>query len=570
MNSWPDNCMFMFISRGVIMLKVTQKELNKAFQALARKDFIRATKSYEKLYSIDKKHHQILGNLAYCYDAIGRYEDFFNISIEALTYYPKDLSLIQKAAVAEHKLGRHRAAYDRLLNCIETHGLTYETAMNMCTVVGELGMNKEGLKYAIEAVNLRPDSAAAHNNLGAVFLTMNRQNDAIICFETALLLDKKNVNAYVNIGVIYNKQGVHEKAIHNFLLALNYVSPTDSFEINRIKFFLGLSQLAVGQLKEGWENYEAGWLLKTGNARNPQRTFEKDRWTGQVLGKKRLLVWREQGLGDEIFFMSAIPYLLKSEPNVDLIVECDPRLIEVVQRSFPTATVRSQQYYATVPYKPLRDDYDFQIPVGSLFAHYHQDIGSFKDSAPYLKVSKESKTLFNDRLGDRNSSLRVGICWRSGLIDASRNHHYSALSDWGSVFKVPNIQFVNLQYGDTRNEVSNAEVEFGVSLNSWSDIDRKNDLDNLSALISTLDLVISVGTAVAQISAAVGVPVWFLHVTQDWPQFGQSSYPAYPNVQMLRAPLGGGVVDLLHSLVPKQLAELQQKNVAWSQATNAV
>lgn len=551
------------------MLKVSKKELSNAFQALTRKDFIRATKSYEKLYLKDKKHIQILGNLAYCYDAIGRYEDFFKISIEALTYYPEDLSLIQKAAVAEHKLGRHRAAYDRLLKCIETHGLTYETAMNMCTVVGELGMNKEGLKYAIEAVHLRPTSAAAHNNLGAVFLTMNRQSDAITCFETALLLDNKNVNAYVNIGVIYNKQGIHEQAIHNFLLALDYVSPTDIFEISRIKFFLGLSQLSIGQLKEGWENYETGWLLKTGNGRNPQRTFEKDRWAGQALANKRLLVWREQGLGDEIFFMSAIPYLLRFEPNVDLIVECDPRLIELVQRSFPSAEVRSQQYYASAPYKPLHHDYDYQIPVGSLFAHYHQDLDSFKTSAPYLQASSTAKTIFNNRLGNRNGSLRVGICWRSGLIDASRNHHYSSLSDWSAVFKVPKIQFVNLQYGDTRNEVSNAEAEFGVSLNSWSDIDRKNDLDNLSALISTLDLVISVGTAVAQISAAVGVPVWLLHVTQDWPQFGQSSYPAYPNVQTLRAPPGGGVVDLLQSTVPNQLAELVQENATWSQATGA-
>ena len=539
------------------MAKVSQKLRNSALTAVLSHKFEEAIDLYRKILSKDPRDGQALNNLAIAYDSLGRYEEFFDTAVLSLKVSPNDVGVVNVVAVAEYKLGRYEASYKRLLDAVERFGMAYETAMNLCSVCGELNLHTEGLRYAIEAVQLNPTKPSAHNNLGSAFMSLGKEAEAKHCFETTLMLEPDNPFAHTNIGVLENKSGHHESALAHFQKSLDLMPVVETLDTVRNRFFMGLSQLALGQLEAGWANYEFGWQMPSGNGRNPKRTFQVPRWTGESLVEKSILVWREQGLGDEIFFFTAVRDLLSLGGNV--IIECDPRIVPTLRRSYPTATVRPQQYYAVPPHKSFHDDFDFQIPVGSLFAHFRKSAEDFKKSGPYFVVSEENARVFDTRLGPRGQSLRVGICWRSGDLSATRNVHYSPLSAWENVFAVKGVQFVNLQYGETAKEVMAAESECGVSLNSWSDINRKDDLDEVAALISQLDLVITVGTAVAQIAAAVGVPVWLMHVSQDWPQFGQKTYPVYPNVEMLRVPPGGSVAELLETSIPALLSELVQQ-----------
>ena len=536
------------------MAKIHQQNLRKsALAAVTNKNYPEAKILYTKILIASPKDSQALSNLAITLDGLGEYAEFHKVALRGLEITPDDISVINYVAISEYKLGRHQAAYDRLKATLPYHKMRFDTAMNLCTITGELGLDKEGLIYALEGVQLRPTSAVAHNNLGSAFITMGNNVEARMCFETSLILDSKNPSALVNLGVLANKSGEHLAAFDFFSNGLKVTIPSDHLEICRIKFFLALSQMACGQLEEAWSNYEFGWHLHSGNGRNPNRSFEVPRWEGQPIAGKKIMVWREQGLGDELFFFTAVKDLIAL--GADVIIECDVRLVDLLQRSYPTANVRLQQYFKQSRASYI-NDFEYQIPAGSLFGRFRSSISMFHKSGPYLVPAQDKVSNFEIRLGQRGNSLRVGICWRSGDVNAMRNRHYSALSAWGGVICTSNVQIVNLQYGDTVNEVAAAEDAFGRSLNSWTDLDRKNDLDELAALISTLDLVITVGTAVAQISAAIGVPVWLLHVTQDWPQFGQTNYPVYPNVTMIKAPVGGSVSDLLAGEVPEKLAQL--------------
>ena len=530
------------------MAKVSQKLRSSALKAVLSHKFEEAIDLYRKIISKDPRDGQALNNLAIAYDSLGRYEEFFDTAVLALKVSPNDVGVVNVVAVAEYKLGRHEASYKRLLDAVERFGMAYETAMNLCSVCGELNLHTEGLRYAIEAVQLNPTKPSVHNNLGSAFMSLGKESEAKHCFETTLLLEPDNPFAHTNIGVLENKAGHHESALAHFQKALDLMPAVETLDTVRNRFFMGLSQLAQGELDAGWANYEYGWQMPSGNGRNPRRTFEVPRWTGESLVGKSILVWREQGLGDEIFFFSAVRDLLSL--GGDVIIECDPRIVPTLRRSYPTATVRQQQYYAMPPHKSFNNDFDFQIPAGALFAHFRKSAEDFKKSGPYFVVSEENARVFDTRMGPRGQSLRVGICWRSGDLNATRNVYYSPLSAWENVFAVKGVQFVNLQYGDTAKEVLGAQSEFGVSLNSWSDINRKDDLDEVAALISQLDLVISVGTAVAQIAAAVGIPVWLMHITKDWPQFGSDNYPTYPNVRMIKADNGGSISDLLKTKIP--------------------
>ena len=536
------------------MAKVSEKIRQRALVAIVDKNYAEAKLLYDRVLAIDPRDAQALGNLSISLDALGDYEEFHKVALRALEIQPEDMSVINKVAISEYKLGRHQAAYDRLTAMVKSRKMTFETAMNLCSISGELGLDKEGLTFALEALQLQPTSSIAHNNLGSAFMTMGLMDEARHCFETTLMIEPENSSGLVNLGVIANKTGNHLTSADFFKRALAETIQTDTLEISRIRFFLALTQMASGELEDAWNNYEFGWNLHSGSGRNPNRTFEVPRWAGQPVAGKKVLVWREQGLGDELFFFSAVKSLVAL--GADVIIECDPRLVDLLQRSYPTALVRGQQFFAAPPLNSYMNDFEYQIPAGSLFGHFRPSIGAFHESGPYLVPAPNKVSNFEKRLGQRGQLLRVGICWRSNALQASRIVHYSALSAWGGVLGASNVQIVNLQYGDTVKEVADAEAAFGVSLNSWTDIDRKDDLDELAALISTLDLVITVGTAVAQISAAIGVPVWLLHVTQDWPQFGQTNYPVYPNVTMIKAPVGGSVSDLLAGEVPEKLAQL--------------
>ena len=536
------------------MQKVSPKIKARADKAIHAGRYEEAKLLFQRILEREPSDYQALSNLSVTMNELGDYEGFYASAQRLVAAYPDDPSSLNKAAVADYKVGAFQAGYEKLKKSFSLDPTRYDTALNLCTVTGELGLHREGLEYALTAVQLQPGSSDAHNNLGAAFNSLGQTTEALHCYETALLLNPDSSFGHVNIGVVLGKQGQHQKAIEHYNQALALTSPTDKQEVSRLKFFLGLSQLTLGQLAEGWKNYEFGWGANSANGRNPNRQFSVPRWSGQSLQEKTVLVWREQGLGDEIFFFSALKDLAAISSNV--IVECDARMVPLLRRSFPTFVVRPQAYYPEPSGMQYHNDFDYQIPAGSLFAHFRDRISAFQKSCSFLQVDPVNRDIFERRLGPRGDSLRVGICWRSGDLNPHRNSGYTALSDWEKLLKVKNVQFVSLQYGDTSKELASVVKHYGVFLNSWPDIDHKDDLDAVASLVSSLDLVISVGTAVAQLSAAVGVPVWLLAAQAGWPMFGEQGYPVYPNVQVYLPKGEQSVTDVLNTNIHDDLIKV--------------
>ena len=127
---------------------------------------------------------------------------------------------------------------------------------------------------------------------------------------------------------------------------------------------------------------------------------------------------------------------------------------------------------------------------------------------------------------------KVGICWRSMLNKEARAKFYSDLNQWGPILKTPGVQFINLQYDRCETELSEAQDLFGTHVAVWNDMDLRNDQEGVAALIASLDLVISAGTAVAEMAGALGVPGWVLaRNASDWTCFGQNYNPWNPNLR---------------------------------------
>jgi len=251
----------------------------------------------------------------------------------------------------------------------------------------------------------------------------------------------------------------------------------------------------------------------------------------RILRVKKLLIWREQGLGDEIEFATCLTDVYES--NLDVILECDPRLVDIYQRTFPSFHVRPESI--TVDYFPVTDDFDIQCAVGSLPRLFRRDIKSFEREIIPLKIKESAIQDFQTRLSKYSKKKLIGICWRSGIFSIGRNLNYTALIDWQDLLTQSNFQFVNLQYGECESELLEIESSLGIHILRWQDLDLKNDLENLFGLIKNLDAVVTVGTAVSSIAASCNVSTYLL-IKPSWLMLGQKNhYPWYKCITPLVA-----------------------------------
>jgi hypothetical protein len=284
----------------------------------------------------------------------------------------------------------------------------------------------------------------------------------------------------------------------------------------------------LGELQRGWDYYDFGFcvLLPKGAWRS-LRKFTQPRWHGDFNKNLQILIWREQGLGDEIEFSTCLYDLHRAEMNVTL--ECDPRLVGIYQRTYPNFKVRPESI--NKQYLPLFDDFDVQCPVGSLPRYFRRDIKDFDQPIPTW-IPEISRTEFiNDKLKKFRHKTLVGISWRSSVLKIERNTNYTNLLDWSELLTQDDLQFVNLQYGDCEEEILQVEQALGIQILRWPEIDLRNDLETVLALISQLDCVCSVGTAVSSIAGSSGVPTLLL-LQRSWILLGETDiYPWYPNVK---------------------------------------
>jgi tetratricopeptide (TPR) repeat protein len=509
-------------------MKNRNVDCSKADQALANGHPELAIDLYQKTLKKIPTHYAAKSNLGLAYFHLGQYETALKIFEELYLKHPEDPAILNRIGVTNLKLGVVDKAETLLLKASSIDPKRLETWINLCYVAGVLRQFKEGMIYAMRAVEIDPKNQEAYINLGAALMSLGNYDAALIAFETVIDLNPENLLALSNIASVYSIRGESEKAIRAYedCIQRNPTHPQN----DQARFFLSTEYLRQGRLTDGWAMYDYGFGDVGFNSRTPPRKFAVEKWDGSNLPEQTLMIWREQGLGDEIMFFSCLPEVLSKCKNV--IIECDPRMVTLFQRSFPEATVRPQAYSPAPSFTPVYQDFDHHIPAGSLMRFFRNQISDFERSKPYLIADPTLVARYKNRLGSDHSRLRVGICWRSGLMDTQRNTNYASLSDWQAILRNPNCVFVNLQYGDCKTEIENAQHEFNTYINHWPDVNLKNDLEDVAAIIAGLDLVITAGTAVAQMAGALGVPVFMFAPKNSWTNLGQDYFPWYSNISL--------------------------------------
>ena len=419
-----------------------------------------------------------------------------------------------------------------------------------------LGRHPDAVETLRAAILQAPEEARLWNALGVVLNQQGESASAVVFLDEALRLQPDLAAALYNRGDARFDLGELEGAQADLDAAAACASDADQAAV--IAFARALLDLHRGALAEGWRGYEA--RLRPDHPAAPVFALPGAPWTPQTdLAGTHLLVVGEQGLGDEIMFASLLGDVLAelgTEGRLSLAVE--PRLVALMQRSFPSAKVTG---HATArgdgrAHRRAPDaaaDVEASAPIGSLPRRFRSSADRFVPTAAYLTPDAARVAHWRDWLAD--SRPAVGLSWRSGLISGRRRRQYPDLAAWAPVLQTRGVRFINLQYGATAAELEALQALAPTPILTPPDIDLKDDLDDLAALCAALDVLVSVPNATAALAAACGAPVWFLTGPGAWPRLGTDGYPWYARARSFVATGFGGWEAPLRS-VAESLAEL--------------
>jgi hypothetical protein len=231
-------------------------------------------------------------------------------------------------------------------------------------------------------------------------------------------------------------------------------------------------------------------------------------WCGERLAGKSVLVYGEQGVGDEVMFAANFPMLVEQAERV--VISCDSRLVPLFQRSFPRAYCLAHETLAKSEVAAMNGAVDFQIAAGSVPQYVRSELEASSASERYLTADPEKRAAWQQRLAALGPGLRVGISWRGGSGTAETLRRSTSIADWQRVLQVNEVQFINLQYGVSRDELAELGSLAGREIHHWPESEGLVDLDSFAALVSQLDLVISIDNTTAHIAGALGVQAWVL------------------------------------------------------------
>ena len=397
----------------------------------------------------------------------------------------------------------------------------------------------EVLRPAIEA---NPQSALLWNTLGATVAEQGEIDRSLIFFDEALRLDPGFAKARYNRSNIRLSLGDVDGAIDDCDAALDGAGPNDS-ERAMMRFARSTMLVAAGRLAQGWDAYEA--RLDPRHVDVTHFAVDDPAWTPQAeLRGADLLVFGEQGLGDEVLFANLLPDLLEAlGPQGRLTLAVERRLVPLFQRSFPQAEVGAHatfriehQSVRTAPFARHRR-FDLWAPLGSLLRRFRRELADFPPSPAFLSADPAQVARWRQALAPSSGPVRtVGLLWKSLKVTSQRARFYSPFEQWGPMLAVPGVRFVNLQYGDCAAELAYARERMGVDIWTPPDLDLKDDLDGVAALASALDLVVGPANATLNIAAACGTPSWFVCPPGAWPMLGSRRYPWYPRARVFSPP----------------------------------
>lgn len=421
-----------------------------------------------------------------------------------------------KALRQAGKLDDARTAYQKAVALRPDHA---DALNNLSEVLTSINLPGDALIAADRALALQPGHAEALSNRGTALLALRRHEEAMVSLDQALSLVPQLKRALISRGTLHMYRNRFEQARADYLAALA-IAPDEPLA----RWNLSTCDLTVGRFVEGWAHFDARWLTML-QGLHPD--FKQPRWDGEA-GTGIVLVWGEQGLGDQIMFLSILEEAARHAP---LRVAPAPRLLPLLTRSFPLLD------FCTPESANADRHFDRYVLMGDLARLFRPDTQSFlRARKPYLHADPVRRELLRSRIA-RPGELTCGLSWFSNNKSFSFDKSMT-LSELSSAMSGLHMRWIDLQYGDTEAERSAVRDAGGIEVMREPTVDTFNDIDGLAALVDACDVIVTISNTTAHLAGALGKRVFLMlphAVGRFWCwQADRDDSLWYPNVRIFR------------------------------------
>ena len=450
-----------------------------------------AIDAYKNSISLKSNYFEAYTNMGNALKDQGQLDESIKAYKRSISLRPDDAYTYYNLGVALCEQGNFKAAIEAYKKSIYFKPDYAQCYSNLGVVLKNEGQLDESIEAYKNSISIKPNFTA-YSNMGVTLQDQGKFNEAIDAHKMSILLNPDYAEAYSNMGVTLQDQGKIDEAIAAHRKSIS-LKPDLADAHENLSFAL----LNKGKVKEGLEEYE--WRWKTSKINSQKRHFSQPSWDGKKsLKGKRMLLWCEQGLGDTINWSSCISHLTSMAEHC--ILECNEKLVPLLKRSFPNLEVKSEN----IKLDPKRNDFDFHLPMGSLYKYFINIITKNKKPEAYLIPDPIRVNFWKKRLNSLGKGPYIGISWKSNNITPARQQNYAPISDWFPVLNIPKVTFINLQYKNFKDDLSKIKYEMGTKVHNFEDLDHYNDLDDVAALCSALDMVVSTKVTPTSIAAGVG------------------------------------------------------------------
>lgn len=508
-----------------------------------------AEQSYRKALEIDPNHRAALVDLASLLLARGMPGAAEQRSRQALRLYPKTVAAHVNLGSALEAQGRLEEATASYRAALQLDPACVQAVSNLGGALLNLDDLEQAERYVRKALEIDPRVVEAHINLGNILLQRRDPGGALRALREAVAVRPDSSVAHFNLGFALEILGDLEPALQCYETAIACDPENVQAHVNRATLWLLNENYAMG-----WPEYE--WRLRMARNAPAHARFAAPRWDGSSLSGRSILVYGEQGLGDEIMYASCLPEIVAQAERC--IIDCHPRLEPLFRRSFPRALVHAATQTGPADWLAAAGGVDFKVPIGSLPLYLRRSAADFPRHEGYLRASPERVQHWRARLDALGPTMKVGLSWRGGVPMTGRPWRSLALDDLLPVLRTRGVTFVNLQYGECVNEIERLERTSGIRLVHWPDA--LEIYDETAALVCALDLTVSVCTAVVHLAGALGCPAWVMAPVRPESRYGfkGESMRWYPSVRVFRQQAFGvwdGVLEEVVSALARAAAE---------------
>jgi Tfp pilus assembly protein PilF len=450
---------------------------------------------YEELLRVVPNHPQVLTNLGTIEMQLGEIKKGILYLEKSIKFDPRQPKAISNLANGLMEMEKFEEAIQYYNHAIKLDSNFVDGYYNKARALKFIGKYTEAILNYQKAIKLNPQYSKAIINLGFLYNELKEYDKAVEQYNLALIIAPQNAEVLYNRAIVFQNLNKFEEALNNYNLAIE-LNPSFADAL----FNKATLDLSHDNYEHGWKLYESRWEAK----KCLYIQTSKPELFNFSITQKNILIWSEQGIGDQILYSSLLQDAFETSNNFILWV--DPRLVDLYKRSFKRFSNVSYISNTTVINE---DSYDFHLPIGNLGKFFRNSLDDFKKHPLNYLKSNNKRSISLRKLIKRKEKLVCGIAWKSKNEKIGVDKSLS-LQELLPILSLPNFNFVELQYGDTKEEKKSLYDEYGIEIKSIDQIDNYNDIDGLSSLIDSCDFVITSSNITAHLSGALGKNTYLL------------------------------------------------------------